>query len=146
MGTTKEHMASIPLATFGRHRDSDGVLDPAGVMANEIGPNGLSKGTFTLLATAIGQIGEAVVITDTAATIQYVNPPFTRVTGYTVEEAVGQNTRFLKSDRQDPAYYQDLWKTIPSGRVWQGELINRRVNPRVLEHVTRGIGFEHCFD
>jgi PAS domain S-box-containing protein len=83
-------------------------------------------GSVTLLASAIGQIGEAVVITDTAATIQYVNAAFTRITGYTVEEAVGQNTRFLKSDRQDPAYYQDLWKTILSGRVWQGEIINRR--------------------
>jgi len=95
-------------------------------MANDAGQNCLSGGGVTLLATAIGQIGEAVVITDTAATIQYVNPAFTRITGYTVEEAVGQNTRLLKSDRQDPTYYQRLWKTILSGKVWQGELINRR--------------------
>ena len=85
-----------------------------------------SQGSVALLATAIGQIGEAIVITDTSATIQYVNPAFTRITGYSAEEVVGQNTRLLKSDRQDPAYYRGLWKAILAGEVWQGELINRR--------------------
>ena len=66
------------------------------------------------------------MITDTSGTIQYVNPAFTKITGYSAEEAVGQHTRFLKSDRQDPAYYQELWQTILAGEVWRGELINRR--------------------
>jgi PAS domain S-box-containing protein len=83
-------------------------------------------GGVALLATAIGQIGEAVAITDASATIQYVNPAFSRMTGYSAEEVVGQNMRVLKSDRQDPAYYRELWKTILSGERWQGELINRR--------------------
>ncbi len=79
-----------------------------------------------LLVTAISQIGEAIVITDTLATIQYVNPAFTKMTGYSAEEAIGQHTRFLKSDRQDPTYYRKLWQTILAGEVWHGELINRR--------------------
>ncbi len=82
--------------------------------------------SLTLLAAAIGQIGEAIVITDTSGTIQYVNPAFTKITGYSAEEAIGQHTRFLKSHRQDPAYYQKLWQTIVAGEVWRGELINRR--------------------
>jgi PAS domain S-box-containing protein len=82
--------------------------------------------SLALLATAIGQIGEAIVITDIKATIQYVNPAFTRITGYSAEEAIGQHTRLLKSDCQDPAYYQTLWRTILSGEVWHGELTNRR--------------------
>lgn len=82
--------------------------------------------SLNLLATAIGQIGEAVVITDTSATIQYVNPAFTKMTGYSSEEAIGQHTRLLKSERQNPAYYQELWKTILAGEVWHGELTNRR--------------------
>ncbi len=66
------------------------------------------------------------MITDTSGTIQYVNPAFTRMTLYGAEEVVGQNTRILKSDRQDPAYYRELWKTILAGEIWHGELINRR--------------------
>jgi PAS domain S-box-containing protein len=78
------------------------------------------------LAAAIEQTAEAVVITDDKARILYVNPAFTRITGYTAEDALGQNPRLLKSGLQDPEYYRDLWKTIRAGRVWQGELINRR--------------------
>ncbi len=111
MGGTKELAAS-------NRRLPDRPCDLAGPTAN--------NGCLALLATAIGQIGEAVVITDISATIQYINPAFTRITGYSAEEAVGQSMRLLKSDRQDPAYYRELWKTILSGEVWQGELINRR--------------------
>ncbi len=81
-----------------------------------------------LLATAVEQIDEAVVITDLSGTIQYVNPAFTRMTGYLPAEALGQNARLLKSSIQNPAYYEKLWKTILSGEVWRGELINRRKN------------------
>jgi two-component system sensor histidine kinase/response regulator len=80
------------------------------------------------LATAIAQAAEAVVITDHTAKIQYVNPAFTRMTGYTSEEVVGQNPRLLKSGRQDQAFYKDLWDTILAGKVWHGELINRCKN------------------
>lgn len=80
------------------------------------------------LAAAIEQAAEAIVITDTRAAIRYVNPGFTRMTGYTAEEVIGQNPRLLKSDQQDPTYYKDLWETIKKGRVWHGELINRRKN------------------
>jgi len=86
----------------------------------------LNYASLTLLATAIGQIREAIVITDTSGTIQYVNPAFTRMTLYGAEEVVGQNTRILKSDRQDAVYYRKLWKAILAGEVWHGELINRR--------------------
>ena len=97
-----------------------------GSTVQETGQNCARQDSLALLATAIGQISEAVVITDTSATIQYVNPAFTRMTGYRAEEAVGKNTRLLKADQQDPAYYQELWKTILSGKVWRGELLNRR--------------------
>jgi PAS domain S-box-containing protein len=78
------------------------------------------------LVTAIEQSTEAVVITDTHGAIEYVNPAFTRITGYSRTEALGQNPRILKSDKQDPAYYQQLWETILDGRAWHGELVNRR--------------------
>jgi PAS domain S-box-containing protein len=78
------------------------------------------------LATAIEQAGESIVITDTQGTIQYVNPAFERITGYSQAEAVGQNPRFLKSGKHTTAFYQTLWATITAGQVWQGRLVNRK--------------------
>ena len=78
------------------------------------------------LTRAIEQAAEAIVITDANANIQYVNPAFAAMTGYSAEEAVGRNPRFLKSGSQDPGYYKGLWQTIQAGDVWRGRLINRR--------------------
>jgi len=78
------------------------------------------------LAAAIEQAGEAVVVTDLDGTIQYVNPAFEQVTGYSRREAVGRNPRFLKSGRQDEAFYRNLWDTIGRGEIWRGRFVNRR--------------------
>ncbi len=78
------------------------------------------------LVAAVDQAADAIVITDTSGRIQYVNPAFTALTGFTSDEAVGQNPRILKSGRQPDSTYEQLWKTIQAGGVWQGELINRR--------------------
>jgi diguanylate cyclase (GGDEF)-like protein/PAS domain S-box-containing protein len=78
------------------------------------------------LASAINQASDAIVIIDTAGTIQYVNPAFTVLTGYTAEEAIGRNPRFLKSGRQDKVFYRDLWNTILAGGSWEGDVVNRR--------------------
>jgi PAS domain S-box-containing protein len=78
------------------------------------------------LTAAIEQAGEAVFITDPEGTIQYVNPAFERRTGYAREEALGKNPRMLKSGKHDLAFYQDLWRTITSGRTWEGRMVNKR--------------------
>jgi PAS domain S-box-containing protein len=78
------------------------------------------------LVAAIEQSADAVVITDTSGRIQYVNPAFTSLTGYSLEEAAGQNPRILKSGHQSAAFYKEIWDTIRSGSAWRGELINRR--------------------
>ena len=78
------------------------------------------------LVTAVEQAADGIVITDADGKIQYVNPAFTAITGYTSEEAAGQYTRLLKSGHHPVAFYEELWSTIRSGQVWQGEVINRR--------------------
>jgi len=81
---------------------------------------------FALLATAIEQTAEAVVITDTVASIQYVNPAFSRLTGYSAGEVTGQTTSILKSGQHKTEFYRNLWATILAGEVWRGEIVNRR--------------------
>ena len=89
------------------------------------------------LGAAIEQAADGVVITDTEGTIQYVNPAFTLMTGYSAAEAIGQNPRILRSGQQDLTYYTDLWQTILRGQVWHGELANRRKDGTVyLEEMT----------
>ncbi len=78
---------------------------------------------FELQADAIEQV---VFITDADGSIEYVNPAFERTTGYTAEEAIGENPRLLKSEQQDEEFYRELWETISAGDVWEAELVNRR--------------------
>jgi PAS domain S-box-containing protein len=78
------------------------------------------------LVAAVEQAADAILIVDVAGTIQYINPAFTALTGYTRAEAVGQNPRILKSGQTPAEEYAELWNTITSGRVWHGEVTNRR--------------------
>ena len=75
---------------------------------------------------AIEQSANIVLITDLKGMIEYVNPKFTEVTGYSASEAIGQNPRILKSGRQSDAFYKRLWETIVSGEQWHGEFQNKR--------------------
>ncbi|MEW6405435.1 MAG: PAS domain S-box protein, partial [Chloroflexota bacterium] len=79
-----------------------------------------------LQSIALESAENAVVITDETGTIRWVNPAFTRLTGYAFDEVVGRLPRILKSGKHSPQFYANLWKTITSGRSWHGEMINRR--------------------
>lgn len=78
------------------------------------------------ISEAVEQCPVSIVVTDAGGAIEYVNPYFTRVTGYTLEEARGLNPRVLKSGETPPEEYAALWKTITEGGRWQGEFHNRR--------------------
>ncbi|MGE4490237.1 MAG: PAS domain S-box protein, partial [Kiritimatiellales bacterium] len=80
------------------------------------------------LSTAIEQSPEAIVITDTGGVIQYVNPAFEKISGYSKKEAISQTSHFLQSGRHDAAFYAALWHTISSGQIWQGRFINKHKN------------------
>ncbi len=70
----------------------------------------------------------SVVVTDKNGTIEYVNPTFSEVTGYSAEEAIGQNPKVLKSGNLPKSFYKELWDTLLSGKVWRGEFINKKKN------------------
>ncbi len=78
------------------------------------------------LLEAVKHSSNAVVIADPGGTIQFVSPAFTTITGYLSHEVVGQNTAIFNSGQQSADFYEELWRTIRAGQVWQGELVNRR--------------------
>jgi len=78
------------------------------------------------LITAIENIAEAVVITDPEGHIIYANPVFTKVTGYSVQEALGKNPRFLKSGYHDAEFYRQFWQTLLRGETWTGRFRNKK--------------------
>jgi len=80
------------------------------------------------LSEAIEQSPVTVMITDKKGTIEYVNPSFSEVTGYSAKEAIGQNPRIIKSENHPHTFYKDLWDTILSGRTWRGQILNRKKN------------------
>ncbi len=78
------------------------------------------------LLQAIDQSNDTIVITDTAGSIKYTNPAFTRITGYTNGDALGNNPRILKSGKQNDAFYKEMWRVLTNGKTWSGQLINKK--------------------
>ena len=88
------------------------------------------------LSSAVEQNPAVIIITDLHGVIEYVNPRFTEVSGYTLNEARGQNPSFLKSGLTPPSVYEDLWHTITQGGVWRGEIVNRKKNGELYTELT----------
>ncbi len=78
------------------------------------------------LVTAIEQARESIMITDVGGRIEYVNPAFERITGYSREEIIGRTPAILKSDQHEPAFYRSIWQTVTRGEAWSGRMINRK--------------------
>jgi PAS domain S-box-containing protein len=112
-----------------KHLIVKGTVLPGGeLLANmvDITDRKAAEKELRKLSKAVEQSPASVVITNPLGTIEYVNPVFTAVTGYTCEEAVGQNPRILKSDHHPPEFYEDLWSTICKKQIWYGEMVNRK--------------------
>lgn len=88
------------------------------------------------LSTAVEQSPSSIVITDTEGNIVYVNPTFCEVTGYESSEVLGKNPRLLQSGSTPNEIYEDLWRTISSGQIWRGTLLNKRKDGSVYWDVT----------
>jgi len=87
-----------------------------------------SEERLRMLSSAVDQSPVSIVITDTKGRIEYVNPYFEKITGFSAAEAIGRTPRILKSQYHTPEFYQVLWETISVGHQWAGEFHNRRKN------------------
>jgi PAS domain S-box-containing protein len=96
-----------------------------------------AQDNLRLLHAAVQAAPSAWVITDDKGQVEWVNPAFSRLTGYSAGEVVGQNPRLLRSGRHGPEFYQQMWATIRRGEVWSGEICNRRKDGTLYdEHMT----------
>lgn len=108
------------------------ILDDKGGLTGYVGSyldlRSLRENALQLrkLSLAVEQSPEAIVIADLAANIEYVNDAFVRSTGYSREELIGKNPRVLRSGKTPQSTYDALWMNLTQGKIWQGELINRR--------------------
>lgn len=91
-------------------------------------PSGSDRVALDVYRQAIEHVSVAASITDVNANILYANPAFERLTGYSQLEVRGHNESLLSDKATPPEVYRDLWKTISSGEVWKGRLVNRRKN------------------
>jgi PAS domain S-box-containing protein len=92
-----------------------------------------TESSHKLLAEAVDQSAETIMITDAGASIIYVNPAFEKVTGYAVADVLGKNPRMLKSGKQDADFYRGMWDTLNRGEVWHGHMVNKRKNGTFYE-------------
>jgi len=96
------------------------------VRARDITESKRAESQRALLEAVIEQASETIVITDSSGTIEYVNPAFEQVTGYDRSEVIGETPRILNSGVQSREFYERMWRTILSGKVWRGRLTNQR--------------------
>ncbi|HKV39257.1 MAG TPA: PAS domain S-box protein, partial [Blastocatellia bacterium] len=87
---------------------------------------GANAESSTILLRAVEQTDEGIVITDRQGIIEYVNPSFERMTGYTREEVIGQTPAVIKSGQHEQSFYKELWETIIDGKSFRGEFVNRK--------------------
>lgn len=88
----------------------------------------IAQDSITKLTTAVEQSSISILMTDVNGMIEYANPAFEKLTGYTSEECLGKKTSILRSGEQSKEFYNKLWKTILSGKKWTGEIINKKKN------------------
>ncbi|HLP01204.1 MAG TPA: PAS domain S-box protein [Opitutaceae bacterium] len=107
-------------------RDLDGAVIGTFGISRDITARKLAEDNYRKLSLIVHQCPVAIVLTDPTGRIEYVNPSFERVSGYSLTEARGHTSRLLKSGEHPAAFYGELWETITAGRQWTGEFHNRR--------------------
>jgi len=107
------------------HEDT---YDRVFISASDITAQRLAENQMRILSISLEQSPLSVILTNPEGEIQYVNPKFCEITGYSVKEVIGKNPHILKSDEHPAEFYKELWDTISGGSVWHGEFHNRKKN------------------
>ncbi len=92
----------------------------------DITQNRRAQEQVRLLAQAVNAAAEAIYIIDPSKSIHYVNPAFSRITGYDRSESIGKGLSLLRSDQHDESFYRNLWDTLRGGEPWSGRIVNRK--------------------
>jgi PAS domain S-box-containing protein len=118
----------IAIASINAHLIIDKGGKPIAIkgMIRDITERVKEEEKLRILALAIEHLDSAFVITDTKGVIEYVNPAYEKITGYTKEEVIGKNQSILKSGKHKENFYKNLWLTISSGKVWRDIFINKK--------------------
>ncbi|HSJ06327.1 MAG TPA: ATP-binding protein, partial [Longimicrobiales bacterium] len=104
------------------------------LIVHDVTTERMATDALRLRSAALEAVGSALVITDRQGVIEWVNPAFTELYGYTAEEAVGRTPgELMKSGEHDVAFYRELWDTIVAGHTWRGRVTNRRRDGTVFE-------------
>lgn len=120
-------------AIVGKYRDVTEVRVASGALENEVADRKRIQSALEKLTHAIEQTADSVMVTDCNGVIEYVNPAFEALTGYTREEAVGQTPRILNSGKQNPRFYENLWSTILRGEVFRVIVTNKTKDGRLYD-------------
>ncbi|GAB4296979.1 MAG: hypothetical protein Kow0096_14720 [Thiohalomonadaceae bacterium] len=109
-------------------RDSTGAITHYISISKDVTERIHSEAELRKLSQAIEQSISSVIITDTQGVVEYVNPQFSRTTGYSADEVRGNKLSLIKSGRTPVERYREMWHTLQQGKVWEGELLNKRKN------------------
>jgi PAS domain S-box-containing protein len=107
-------------------RDEEGLVERVMGITEDVTDRRRHDEELLFLAAAMQQASEGVVIADVSGSIVYVNPAFEAMTGYARADAIGNNARILRSDKQESGFYRDMWSTLLDGRPWQARFVARR--------------------
>lgn len=123
-GITKKGRV-IYVEVHGSRTEVDGVPSVIG-MLQDVTERKETEEKLHLQSTALSSAANSIVITDINGNIVYTNPAFTKLTGYSFDEVIDKKTSILKSRKHDKQFYQNIWDTILNGKVWDGEIVNKR--------------------
>ncbi|VAW81763.1 diguanylate cyclase/phosphodiesterase (GGDEF & EAL domains) with PAS/PAC sensor(s) [hydrothermal vent metagenome] len=126
----KHRDGSIVWVSINAHyyRDSNGDILGIEDMVRDISQHRQSELQMQKMSSALAQSADIVMITDEKGIMEYVNPAFESITGYSFDEAVGRRSNVVKSSEQDPNFYSNMWRTILAGKTYRGVVANRKKN------------------